>query len=769
MGKIDGHIIDIYPDYRENRIISWLKNTKGKTVRISGNLQPEIYVQGEYKRLKELMPERAALFENFEGRLLNGKQHQGLSRITFEKFSDLAMTAHKINLNGSLKDFKLYNVDIDLTLRYFTENHMSPFTQISVENRGSHNPLFKLLEDPWETDYPLPPLKEVSLSLEVEKRRPIPTREDPIKSLTLNHEDECMVLDGDEENIILELANAIQWINPDVIYTVKGDEIVLPYLYYRAEKNGLSDKLHMGREKTTYQEKSGKSYFSYGRIIYRPQSHSLTGRIHMDRSSFMFQESGIDGLADLSRISAVPVQRLSRVSPGNAVTSMYLKKALEKGVLVPWKIQNPEDFKTARQLLLSDRGGYIFEPVVGIHENVVELDFVSLFPNIMRKYNISPETILCRCCPDSSQRVPVLDYNICEKRRGLVPQVLEPLIERRLHFKKMRDSYSGNMKEIYNQRQAILKWLLVTSFGYMGYRNSRFGRIEGHESITAFGREIILTAKEVAESMGFQVLHGIVDSLWVKKDAPTEDFLVLADMISREVGISMEMEGRYRWIVFLPNKSSGVGALNRYYGLFEKGKIKVRGVDIRLRNTPPVIKKFSEDVLELFSRAQDAHGLMELLPDSLDILRSYLNRMESGIVNPRDLVFTIRISKKIDDYRQRNLTLAALKQMKHHGIQVNPGQKIKYIVTDSKAPKHIDRVKVADMLTEKESCDWQFYSGLLVRCLANLISVFGYTERSIWDLISREKQQTLFKYMFNFIETTRMEKNGIQPERKQLS
>ena len=76
------------------------------------------------------------------------------------------------------------------------------------------------------------------------------------------------------------------------------------------------------------------------------------------------------------------------------------------GTLVLWKKNLPEDFKTAGDLLVSDRGGFIYEPKVGLHENVSEVDFASLYPSIMVVHNISPETLRCGCCPDSRRIVP---------------------------------------------------------------------------------------------------------------------------------------------------------------------------------------------------------------------------------------------------------------------------------------------------------------------------------------------------------------------------
>ena len=62
-------------------------------------------------------------------------------------------------------------------------------------------------------------------------------------------------------------------------------------------------------------------------------------------------------------------------------------------------------------------------------------------------------------------------------------------------------------REIYDRKQTALKWMLVTSFGYLGYRNARFGRIEAHEAVTAFGRESLLQAKEICEEQGFELRH----------------------------------------------------------------------------------------------------------------------------------------------------------------------------------------------------------------------------------------------------------------------
>ena len=187
-------------------------------------------------------------------------------------------------------------------------------------------------------------------------------------------------------------------------------------------------------------------------------------------------------------------------------------------LLVPWKPAVSEIFKTRNNLFVGDRGGLILEPRVGIYENVGEIDFESLFGNIMLKKNISSETINCKCCRDSDTLVPELRYRICNRRRGIVPQSLKLLINKRQQYSKLVKATTNKSKlENLQQRRSALKWILVTSFGYLGFNNAKFGRIDAHMSVCAFARKLLLDAIHVAEEEGFVVLHGIVDSIWVQK------------------------------------------------------------------------------------------------------------------------------------------------------------------------------------------------------------------------------------------------------------
>jgi hypothetical protein len=166
----------------------------------------------------------------------------------------------------------------------------------------------------------------------------------------------------------------------------------------------------------------------------------------------------------------------------------------------------------------------------------------------------------------------------------------------------------------YKARASAHKWLLVTCFGYLGYKNARFGRIEAHEAVTAYGREALLRAKEAAEDLGFTVLHMYVDGLWVRRDGANkvEDFQPLLEDIIEETGLPIAMDGIYRWIAFLPSRvDERVPVANRYFGVFQDGSHKVRGIELRRDDTPAFIAEIQQAMLERMAE----------LPGAVDVAR----------------------------------------------------------------------------------------------------------------------------------------------------
>src|SRR5436309_1590937 len=405
----------------------------------------------------------------------------------------------------------------------------------------------------------------------------------------------------------------------------------------------------------------------------------------------------------------------------------------DDGCLVVWKKNRPEDFKDAENLLRGDRGGFTFEPEVGVHEGLYELDFSSLYPSIMVKYNISAETLDCSCCTTDGLSVPELRYHLCTRRVGIVGRVLKPLIERRRYYKKMKKE-PGPLQDIYTGRDTILKWTLVTSFGYQGYKNARFGRIECHEAINAYARNILVRTMEIAESHGYEVVHGIVDSVWLRPTANADPIEKVREHIAGSIGLPIELEGRYKWIVFLPCKTTGVGALNRYYGLFQDDEFKLRGIELRKHDTPEFINICQEAMLGELSLASNAAEFLERIPKAVDILRWTAKCVLDRAIPVHQFILTKSVSRALPEYVVLTATAAALKQMEKRGFPVEPGESVRYVLMDARARDSERKVRVAEFLQGDETPDAWEYIKLLCRSGQTLLAPFGYTEDKLFAM-----------------------------------
>jgi DNA polymerase elongation subunit (family B) len=713
-------LIDCYPDYREACMKVWYYS--GKSFLKKERFSPVFYVHAVEKEKEHAL---CTYLENIPSISYTRHEVQSISftkkapvvKIVLNQYTVQELAA-EIDRLGGYELYELFNVDISFPQRYFFERDSFPMMKIGEDS-------------PFAVEYDVPPLKELFFDVAIQTKG-IPSFSDPITGIVLRDTEDSFELDGTEERILTDFVKTVRVLDPDIIYSHGGDEFVIPYLLHRGHIHQVP--VELGRE-PGWSGKEGKSYFSYGRIVYKPPQYVLKGRIHIDtKSSFHYKEGGLDGLIELSRMSRIPVQRLSRLSPGTAISSMQLYEAYRRKVLIPWRKQTPELFKTALQLVKADRGGHILEPQVGIHSHVGEVDFSSLYPNIINKFNISPETVLCTCCPDSERKVPVLEYNICEKRRGFIPDVVKPLIVKKALYK-------GNPH--LKGRRTLLKWVLVTCFGYLGYRNARFGRIECHESVTAYAREILLTSMHTAEELGFEVLHGIVDSLWVKKEAPRSDFEELCTVISDTIGIPLELEGMYSWIVFLPSQA-GIGSLTSYYGVID-GELKARGIELRRSDQPPLVKHMQEEMFVTLAQAESVPHFFRCLPDALEVVNTYVGAVLQGDVAPEDLVISIGISRRLEEYSVTNLSVAALKKLKKEGVERHPGQTVRYIIRDWKARNAAARVSIPELMEDTEY-DKGKYAELLLRAGHHMLSPF-ISERRLREYCSNVNQLTLREYL----------------------
>ncbi|WP_158059579.1 type B DNA-directed DNA polymerase [Halorussus halophilus] len=513
--------------------------------------------------------------------------------------------------------------------------------------------------------------------------------------------------------------------DPDVL--VVDSAQILAELHSLADRYGYD--LQLGRRPGFQQLAGSSTYTSYGRVGHSAARYNVPGRAIIDRSNtFLYQKSNLAGCLYLIERSGKSLQELAWASIGNVLTAIQIREALSRNVLVPWQAWRPEKFKTMRQLHEGDRGGFTFAPDVGVHEAVHELDFSSLYPNIICTRNVSPEKIRCECHSERED-VPGIGYSLCDER-GYLPDVLQPLIDDRDEIKaEIRASEDDERLRELEGRSDAIKWILVSCFGYQGFSNAKFGRIECHEAINAFAREILLDAKQALERGGWRVVHGIVDSIWVtpREGEDQRSLNELASEITDDVRIRLEYEAEYDWVAFVPMRNSEAGALTKYFGSIagEEDEFKYRGVECRQRSTSSYVAEVQQELIRVFDEHRSPEAVCERLQRALE-------RLRSGRVAPEALAVTTRTSKRVEEYQQSTRTVAALERASDGGRDLHPGQSVEFVVVDDSKQSR-ERVALVD---EAETYDAEFYAGELIRAAESVLSPLGWREEHIREYLA---------------------------------
>ncbi len=715
---IRGWLFDVYP--LDDKIILWIKNKK--IYRLEKQWTPCLYVASDRYKLDKLRknPKIISLVKNYEWvnkiEKVSDIEESKVLKFTVKKSSDLIRLGKTIEELDKFGVYRLYNVDVPPAQSFMYENNLFPLGKYNIQDTWMPQ------SDITETNYTLPVFTKINLQVNVKPTRKIPKFSDKIQSIQIN---DVTIQSESEMQMILDCVTMIKDIDPDFILTQKGDSWDFPYLAYRAGKNKISEKLVLGRENIPLKmpKRNGTSYYSYGQIHFKPTSAQLQGRIHIDRSNaFLWEaEQSLQAIFEIARTCRLPIQTAARASIGKCMSSVQFYNATKRNLLIPWKPTVSEIFKTRMDLLVGDRGGFILEPRIGAHENVGEVDFASLFGNIMLQKNISAETINCKCCPDSSDMVPDLGYHIC-KREGIVPQSLRILLDKRKKYTKLIETTKNKeQSKIYSQRKTALKWILVTSFGYLGFNNAKFGRIDAHMAVCAFARQLLLQAMKIAEEHEFTVLHGIVDSLWMyKKNATIHDYENLRDTIAKETGFDLSLDV-YNWIVFLPSKNnSDLPVANRYFGANKDGELKLRGIETRRRDTPKFFKQCQYDILNLFAKCKSISEIKASISGAKAIQNQYEKQLFTHELSVQDLAFTNKVTRGTGQHKSNTIQADAVNQLKWEGRTIEPGQNIRYVISDysRKISHRVSPIEFADKYDAKR------YSELLDQCCKSILEPF---------------------------------------------
>ena len=327
-----------------------------------------------------------------------------------------------------------------------------------------------------------------------------------------------------------------------------------------------------------------------------------------------------------SRLTGLPLDRVA--SSIAAFDFLYLSALGRRRIVAP-------SVRSESESVEPQSGGHVLEPLPGLYTNVVVLDFKSLYPSLIRSFEIDPLNLVR---PEAGQldEDPIVAPNgaAFARRKGLLSEILDELMPRREEARRAGDTVKSH----------AIKILMNSFYGVLGTPACRFFDPRLANAITGFGRELLVWCQARIEAGGRRVLYGDTDSLFVQTDAPDAAAArgvgeALAARLNRD--LARHIEERWRVtsrldLVFdrlylrlcLPAVRHGTaGARKRYAGLVDgpggghvvfTGMEAVRGdwtelakqvqreLYARLFSDRPVLEYLREVVLDLRAGKYDA-------------------------------------------------------------------------------------------------------------------------------------------------------------------
>lgn len=426
----------------------------------------------------------------------------------------------------------------------------------------------------------------------------------------------------------------------------------------------------------------------------------------------------VDLAVERSRLTGMPPDRVSASIA--SFDFLYLSELTRRGVVAP-------TVQTSRYSSVPTAGGHVLEPEPGLHRNVLVFDFKSLYPSIIRTFQIDPLGYLPEPKPEDDS---ILAPNGAAFRRGqgILPRILDDLFPRRERAIASGDQVAGN----------AIKILMNSFYGVLGTPACRFASPELANAVTGFGREMLLWTKGRIEAAGYRVLYGDTDSLFVlsgRDDADDARCLGtrlagelnadLAEHISRTWRVESRLALRFERLylrLFLPAVRHGTeGARKRYAGLVQEGgeaRVVFTGMEAVRRDWTDLARQVQRELyLRLFSDRPVE-----------DYLRGVVKELRAGRLD-RLLVYRKALRKDLDSYVASTPPhVAAARKM-----QERQGSLVAYYITQS-GPE-----PAGDLRTR---IDYEHYVQKQVRAVADpVLAALGLNFNRI---IGDDRQLTLF-------------------------
>ena len=553
-----------------------------------------------------------------------------------------------------------------------------------------------------------------------------------------------------EEELIKRALEIIR--NYPIIITFNGDKFDLPYIRKRGELLGIPDissSIRLGRNDARitwgihidlyefFKNVSIKIYaFSNAYDIVSLDSVSKAllgkGKVVMERP---FQESTMEQilkysymdaeltyeltefdnnlvmrlLTMISRIANMTIDDICRLSISNWIKNRFIYEHRRRRYLIPLpdEITGKGGRKHLEPITKGKKyvGAIVIEPVPGIHFNVHVVDFASLYPSIMKEFNISYETVNCPHPECRDNIVPETTTWICKKKKGLISEFVGAIRDVRvLVFKKLAKSKSipADKRKFYEVAQGALKVFINAMYGVIGAETFPFYYLPAAEATTLLGRYAITTSIKDAEEEGLEVIYGDTDSLFIK-NPDSEKLNEFIKHIEKKLRLKLEIDKVYRYVVLSDRKKN-------YFGVLKDGNIDVKGLLGKKSSTPPFIKNIFYEILNILKNINTYDEFNKAKEEIKRIVTEAERELSNGVVPLKDLAISVTLSKPIRAYTKTTPqhVKAARKLERKLNIEIQPGTIIKIIKTrdeDGVAPlelvesiKEVDSKKYIELL-----------------------------------------------------------------------
>ena len=436
----------------------------------------------------------------------------------------------------------------------------------------------------------------------------------------------------------------------------------------------------------------------------------------------------------LARISSMPMEDVSRQGVSRWIRNFMHREHRKRNMLIP----NAEDIlakkgKTATTAIIKGKkykGAIVVEPVPGVHFNVAVMDFPSLYPSIIKVWNLGYQSILCSHPECRENMVPGTPHWVCTRERALESLLIGSLRDLRVQWYKLKakdKTLPTELRSWYNITQGALKVILNASYGVFGAASFDLYCPPVAEATAAIGRHSITQILNRAEGLGIQVLYGDTDSLFLKNPsrAQVEELIRWTE---HELKMSIDMEKIYRYAVFSSRKKN-------YLGVLEDGSVDVKGLTGKKKHVPIFIKNAFNQMKDRLAQVKNPAEFEKAKKDIANIVRERymrLKRREWESLN--ELAFHVVLGE--DLYRYTKTTpqhVKAAKILEGSGVEIRAGDLISFVKTVREP--HVKPVELAT----KNEVDVDKYIAYLQSTFEQVLDALGLSFDEIIGLTKLER------------------------------